>query len=342
MSKGLMLSPIFWVPLACWARTMVISTIKYSKSGSPDIASNIRRHTPFSISMPTKAEYNPDPGTRCSEPLAFGNLHRANDLSDHWRAVMIGLKSVSAAPAPCKICGKPAELYGVVDFHKSCEEARGLRLPLSGLPIYYRRCAACEFLFTDVFDDWNNGQFKAHIYNDQYEAIDPDYRDIRPRSNADFVVRIWGEHKARTSLLDYGGGSDAFCTALRANGFPVAVTYDPMVPEYSHVPERKFELVTCFETLEHTPHPTAAIAQILGCLAEPGLVMYSTFVQPADFDKYGLGWWYVGPRNGHISIFSKQALQIAWGRHGYKTFSLNDNTHFAFRTLPSYGADLIK
>ncbi len=40
------------------------------------------------------------------------------------------------------------------------------------------------------------------------------------------------------------------------------------------------------------------------------------------------------PRNGHISIFTKQALTLAWARHGFKTAALNDGTHLAFRTLP--------
>ena len=70
---------------------------------------------------------------------------------------MIGsLKPVSAATSPCKICGGAAALYGVVDFHKSCVEVQGARLPLSGVPIYYRRCASCEFLFTDAFDGWSD------------------------------------------------------------------------------------------------------------------------------------------------------------------------------------------
>jgi len=133
-----------------------------------------------------------------------------------------------------------------------------------------------------------------------------------------------------------------FCTALRDQGFPIAVTYDPMVPEYAHRPDGKFDLLTCFETLEHMPDPAAGIAQILDCVAEPGLIFYRTLVQPADFDKFGLAWWYVGPRNGHVSIFSKQALAIAWGRHGYKTVSLTDDIHFAFRTLPSYASAMIK
>jgi hypothetical protein len=74
------------------------------------------------------------------------------------------LKPASTAVCPCKICGGPAALYGVVDFHKSCNEMRGVRFSLSGVPIYYRRCADCKFLFTDAFDDWNDEQFKTYIY----------------------------------------------------------------------------------------------------------------------------------------------------------------------------------
>jgi len=105
-----------------------------------------------------------------------------------------------------------------------------------------------------------------------------------------------------------------------------------MTPEYAHRPQGKFELVTCFETFEHLPDPNAGIAFILEHVAETGLILYSTFAQPAPFDNFGLAWWYVGPRNGHISIFSRKALSIAWGRHGYKTVSFSDNVHLAFRT----------
>jgi hypothetical protein len=252
------------------------------------------------------------------------------------------LKPVSTAAIPCKICGAAAELYGVNDFHKSCADERGGRLPLSGVPIYYRRCGKCSFVFTDAFDDWNHDQFKRHIYNDGYLAIDPDYQSARPRANAETVARLWGAYKEETRVLDYGGGNDVLCAELRANGFPVAVTYDPMTPEHARRPQGRFELVTCFETLEHLPDPAAGIALLLEHVAESGLIFYSTFAQPPEFDKYGVGWWYVSPRNGHISIFSRRALTLAWGRHGYRNVSFNDNTHLAFRTLPSFLAHLNK
>ena len=51
------------------------------------------------------------------------------------------LKPASAEPVPCKICDDPAPLYGVVDFNRNCEIPNGVKLALSGTPIYYRRCA---------------------------------------------------------------------------------------------------------------------------------------------------------------------------------------------------------
>jgi hypothetical protein len=255
---------------------------------------------------------------------------------------MTSLKPVSPAPMPCKICGDPSPLYGVTDFHKCCEEARGKRLPLSGIPIYYRRCENCGFLFTDAFDDWGKAEFKAHIYNAGYIAVDPDYENKRPRERAGLVFRLFGSHKEQLCVLDYGGGNDVLCSTLRAEGFSAATTYDPFVPEFAQRPDGTFNLVTCFETLEHMPEPMAGITSILASLAEPGLVLFSTLLQPQDFEKTGLNWWYVGPRNGHVSIFSRDALMLAWKHHGCRIASFDDNVHIAFRTIPEFAKHLFK
>ncbi len=98
--------------------------------------------------------------------------------------------------------------------------------------------------------------------------------------------------------------------------------------------------MTSFETLEHLADPAAGIASIFESAADPGAVYFSTLLQPADFDQLGLNWWYIGPRNGHISLFSRQALITAWGRHGFKIASFSDNLHLAFCTLPPYLAGL--
>jgi len=253
-------------------------------------------------------------------------------------ANQLGLRPACAEAIACKICGNDATLYGVVDMHRPCLSGRVVHPPLSGLPIYYRRCTSCGFLFTDAFDDWTEQEFKAHIYNDGYLAVDPDYVTARPTSNADVVAKLWAQHKDAIRVLDFGGGNDVFCSLLRASGIRNAVTYDPMVPEHAAKPDGKFDLVTCFETLEHMPDPVAGIGKIIECLADPGAVFYSTLAQPADFDRQGMSWWYIGPRNGHVSIFTRQALALAWARHGYKNASLDDGTHLAFREVPKHWA----
>jgi SAM-dependent methyltransferase len=244
------------------------------------------------------------------------------------------LKPVSAMASGCKICGGQASLFGVVDFNRSCEDWREVFFPLSGVPVYYRRCAECKFLFTDAFDDWSVEKFKTHIYNDEYKLIDPEYESARARSNADAVARLWGAIKTETRVLDYGGGNGAFCAALRDAGFPVAVTFDPLVPEHATPPEGRFDLVTSFETFEHLPDPAAGIASIVEFMAEPGIVFFTTSLQPDDIERQRLNWWYAAPRNGHVSLFSREALRRAWSRHGYKVATLANSIHFAFRTLP--------
>lgn len=252
------------------------------------------------------------------------------------------LRPVSTTPQPCKICGGEAPLFGVVDFNRHCVTPDHPRqmLPLLGVPVYYRRCASCDFLYTDAFDDWSIEDFRAHIYNDEYALADPEYAHKRPRDNADFVERIWGELRTTCRMLDFGGGNDVMCATLRDKGFATAVSYDPIVPEFAQRPDGKFELVTCFETMEHMPDPVGGIAKIIECMAEPGLICYSTSLLPHDLHIYGLSWWYVAPRNGHVSMFSKRSLAAAWGRYGYKTVSFDNCTHFAFRTLPTYLAHM--
>jgi hypothetical protein len=255
---------------------------------------------------------------------------------------MLRLKSASTLALPCKICRQSSLLYGVVDFNRGCVIPHGAQLPLSGIPIYYRRCGACGFLFTDAFDEWSRDDFEAHIYNDGYLVVDPDYSNLRPRGNARLVQDLFGAHKDRLRVLDFGGGNDALCSELRVAQFAIAITYDPFVDEHAQAPQGTFNLITCFETLEHMPDPLAGIGAITEKLADPGLVMFSTLVQPRNFDQLGMTWWYVGPRNGHISMFSRDALARAWSHHGYKLISFDDNLHFAFRSLPEFAGHLIK
>lgn len=243
------------------------------------------------------------------------------------------LRAPTPAPIACKVCGGSAPLLGVVDFNKCCEEVRNPPLTLSGVPIYYRRCAGCGLVFTDAFDDWAQADFEAHIYNADYIEIDRDYVEVRPDNFADLIKQVFGPIAAQLRILDYGGGNGRFAESLRAAGFNCE-TYDPFNPAFQDRPEGRFDLVTCFETLEHMPQPGVGASDLATFLEQPGLVLFTTLLQDADFAQRGVGWWYIGPRNGHVTIFSKASLMYLWAGLDMTVMSLNENFHLAFRGNP--------
>jgi hypothetical protein len=282
----------------------------------------------------------------CSRPagvlLSTAELRLGSQVLGGPMAPLTGAFQRMTAPGPkkCKICGELAPVFGEVDFNRSCREVSGHIRPNSGIMVFYNRCPKCEFLFSASFDSWSIKEFLAEIYNDKYIEVDQHYQTVRPTSNAGFLYRAFARQRTDLDVLDYGGGNGALAQLLRQSGFRSAATYDPLVAEFSGQPKGKFNVVSCFETLEHTPNPLAAIGEISAIVDRPGIVVFSTAVQPADFMIQGLNWWYVGPRNGHISIFSRKSLTMAWQRFGFRIGSVNDNFHVAFRQVPTFAKHL--
>jgi SAM-dependent methyltransferase len=241
--------------------------------------------------------------------------------------------------APCKCCGTPATLFGVVDSSKSCEDRRGRVFPPSGVPVYYHRCPRCGFLFTAAMDAFTPDDFRALVYDAGYALVDPDFREARPAANAALLSKLFPARPA--SVLDYGGGAGALAGRLRAAGFPSVRCFDPFVPGFDARPEGRYDLVCAFEVAEHSTDPAGVFADMASLLADPGLILFSTLLQPPDIGRQGLGWWYVGPRNGHVSLFTRPALRELGARLGLRLASRADNLHLFCRTPPAFARHLL-
>jgi hypothetical protein len=248
------------------------------------------------------------------------------------------LLAVSPHPTQCKICQGLSPLFGVVDFHKSCIEAQGNQLPLSGQPIYYRRCERCAFTFTNAFDHWTPEAFQRHIYNNDYLTVDPDFVEARPANNANLVATAFQASRPSIQILDYGGGAGLLAQRLRDQGFS-AKTYDPF-SSFNQMPSETFDLITCFEVMEHVPSPRETVATMVSLLKDRGAILFSTLLQPASFEKTGLSWWYAGPRNGHISLYSPQSLGQIFAIHQMKVASFSDALHIAYAQVPEFATHL--
>jgi 2-polyprenyl-6-hydroxyphenyl methylase/3-demethylubiquinone-9 3-methyltransferase len=209
------------------------------------------------------------------------------------------------------------------------------------VPIYYHRCPRCQFLFTTAFDHFTKADFLEHVYNEEYLLVDPEYHEARPQRHAAFLCSLFAGPRPRR-ILDYGGGQGVLAEQLRAAGFSESETYDPFVPRYAAKPPGRFDCIVCFEVVEHSTDPARTFAEMSDFLTNAGLILFSTLLQPIDIDQQGLNWWYAGPRNGHVSLYSRASLEKLVQPLGFRLGSFNEGLHVLIREIPEFARHFIR
>jgi 2-polyprenyl-6-hydroxyphenyl methylase/3-demethylubiquinone-9 3-methyltransferase len=232
-----------------------------------------------------------------------------------------------ASPAHCKICGAAANLFDVVDFAKHCSLNNPYAFGLTGIPVYYLQCQNCGFVYTEHCDRWSAEEFRRYIYNDEYHLVDGEYESVRPNMLANVFAELFASAR-KSRILDYGSGSGVFEGALRPRGFDVT-SYDPF--SHPNRPKGKFDLITCFEVMEHAPDPIRLLDDLMDLKTDDGAIVFSTGVQPADIETLRGRWWYIAPRNGHVSIFSEESLSVLAGKRGLNLYTCHGLLAFAKR-----------
>lgn len=229
------------------------------------------------------------------------------------RSDAMPLTRVPSVESACKVCAGPASRFDVVDFNKHCAETNAYQFGLAGVPVYYSRCLDCGFIFTRHFDEWTTAQFATDIYNEDYEKVDPEYASARPLRAAEHFAAVFPESRD-LSILDYGSGSGIFAARLKELGFARVDSFDP----YSNPvrPASTFDVITCVEVMEHAPDPHATMRDMLSFAHAQTRIVFTTLTQPVDIESRRAAWWYIAPRNGHVSIHSERSLDALAAAHG--------------------------
>ncbi|MCC7040232.1 MAG: class I SAM-dependent methyltransferase [Burkholderiales bacterium] len=241
----------------------------------------------------------------------------------------------------CGVCGEEATLHDVVDFNKSCREGEGIYLPLSGTAIYYARCGRCGFCFAPQMCGWTLEEFAERVYNDRYVDVDPDYRSARPTGNAEYLIRLLGDAGRSIRHLDYGGGHGLLSDVLRDTGWN-STSYDPFVDlDRDPVDLGRFDLITAFEVFEHVPDVRRLAGTLASLLNDDATIVFSTLVSDGSIAPHRrLDWWYASPRNGHISLFTRDSLHHLAEREKLAFASFNEGLHVFWRGRPKWATFL--
>jgi SAM-dependent methyltransferase len=230
----------------------------------------------------------------------------------------------------CKICLTSSLLYGVTDFNTSCygSNVHRYNYPLSGYAIYYYRCPHCGLIYTHAFDGWSNDDFLTHIYNDEYVKYDPNFVSGRAEHNFKLLCSAFKDIK-KIHALDFGCGDGQLVNLLKKAGVDIT-GWDPF-NHASPMPDDTFEFITSFEVMEHTTDPVNTVATIGALLDEHrGKYFFSTLTNDLHQNEL-MNFWYIAPRNGHVTLYSEKSLDILFKTFGMRVKHISELYHLAYK-----------
>lgn len=219
---------------------------------------------------------------------------------------------------PCPVCG----LSGSAE---SVGEANGYTL---------RLCSGCDLTYADPMRGPGAKWYEEHSDYLKVLLLDLDVLNWNHRQFLRDLPRRGGR------LLDVGCGSGRFLAQARSLGYTVTgCDFNPVAVEmarkrYSlpdvHLasleefrrrhPERRFDVVTAFEVMEHVDDPREFLAHIVDVLDTDGMVAVSVPFRDR-WPRFGTDSpWDLPPH--HLTRWSKRAISEAFRRAGLDIVTL--------------------
>lgn len=219
----------------------------------------------------------------------------------------------------CTVCGGILKLLGTVPFDRNNQEVA----IVDDTPMEYYRCESCDFLCCPEMLSWTPQDLGNRVYNKDYVIYDPDYLGPRPKNYAQFLKNNVNKAKLKSiKHLDYGSGEGILTQELSKSRWNSSF-YDPYSSPVK--PAGVYNFITAIEVFEHALNIDETIKDIKSMLdSRNGVILFSTLFADKNTD---IDWWYIGARNGHISILSEKSMKILAIRNNLFFSSIGTGMH---------------
>lgn len=208
----------------------------------------------------------------------------------------------------CLVCEGLA--YKVFDLPNT--KMTGGPLEVEGYPVDYFKCTKCDFLFANHQCTYDDVQY--------WNVVEP-VDDGRVGQTIELFEFAGGDNTK--TVLDYGCGKGFSIPAFRNRGVIAdgADIYPQKLDHYMQLKDAfEHDIVVACEVVEHFTNPKASFKHACS-LARDAFAF-----QTAYYDgEAGRDWWYLGPANGHTSLYSKRSLEILAEQNNAKKVDIKDN-----------------
>ena len=182
----------------------------------------------------------------------------------------------------------------------------------------YYHCPNCEFIFLDenkiISPEQEKKEYSFHQNNFENEGYVQMFRD--------FIKKAILPHKAQIkTALDFGSGpGPVLAELLKQEGFRADIYDKHFAPEKVYE-NKKYDLITATEVLEHLKDPLGTLKLLKAHLNKNGILAIMTLFHNSNETDF-LKWWYRRDST-HIAFYTPKTITIMANLLGLKIITLD-------------------
>jgi 2-polyprenyl-3-methyl-5-hydroxy-6-metoxy-1,4-benzoquinol methylase len=262
-------------------------------------------------------------------------------------------RKLASRRVPCPLCGSP--VYSEVCKSPNVHMAVFREVFAENVV----RCDSCDFVFTNPRP---SSRALERYYTRDYalegldvpksidEFLGDSHKEIWFSKDRDLQLILRQETSGR--LLDIGCASGTLLWLAKQKGFSVqGVEVARHSAEFvrnvlgievfcgqlqdARFPDKSFDVITMFHSLEHVPNPRSAVREVRRILASSGvfIIVVPNYAGWSS-EKHGADWIWLQPQN-HYSHFTPQSLRNLLAREGFSSQLYSEEGRYGEAELTS-------